>query len=326
MKKVILISILIFNSILVQAQDTIATKSIEQAILKAKEGHYVSLGMFSDSSKVFPSKFFEIPPKNLIALIIDNCAYENFPEELKNYQNIVYFRYSWFLFLDPPKIPFPPFLCDLKNLESLAIQGLPMEKIPEEIRALDKLTYLEIYYCQVPAFPRVVLEMENLIHLNLSCNAFDKIPEDIDRLKNLKSLKFDGGACGSTPIIYVPETIGNLRDLEFFSLGYTEKGIDYLPLSLFNLEQLRYLGCNGCGLKGLPEDLGKLKKLETLSLINLRNFEKFPESMFKLPKLKSFHFHQYGEPTNPELFAQKERLDNWGEKLERYNLSFLGNE
>ncbi len=186
------------------------------------------------------------------------------------------------------------------------------------------MEHLNIYKGNLATFPTAVLELENLKSLQLPCHDFTAIPDDIDRLKNLETLYFDGGACGATPISYIPERIGNLQKLKNFSIGYSKKRLQ-LPLSFTTLQNLEYFGCYGCGIQELPKDIDKLKKLQHLTLLNMEDFRPFPESIFRLPALNDFTFYQYGKEVDPLLLAQKKQFDAWGAGIERYSFAINQN-
>lgn len=233
------------------------------------------------------------------------------------YPNMKYFRYSWFYFNECPNRTIPPFVTkSFPNLETLTIEGINLTNVPKDLTLLKRLKHLGLYMCSLPTFPKQTLEIPTLIELNLSCNDFTNVPNDIDRLTNLEVLKFEGGACGATPIDQVPESIGNLKKLRFLNFGYTEKGLN-LPSSFYNLSNLEYFECHGCGLKNLTDDLTKLKKLEYLQLTNMSTFAPLPESLFSLPNMKRFRFYQYGQKV-PGLIEQKEKVEAWGQQLEYF--------
>ena len=135
---------------------------------------------------------------------------------------------------------------------------------------------------------------------------------------NLRTLDFEGGACGATPISIIPSSIGNLSKLESLSFGYTETPIETLPESFYELSNLKYFECHGCDLTSLSEKLSQLKKLEYLQLTNISYFSEMPEALFNLPNLKSFRFYQYGPKANAELLNQEKRINVWGESLENF--------
>lgn len=319
-RKVTLVSSLIFYlSFSSIGQDTVQVTSIPEAVEASKLGKDIVLLLAEDNSSEFPSAFFEIDKNRLISLVVDNCGYKSFPDRLADYQRIVYFRYSWFYFTDAPIHEFPSFICKLSNLRNLKFEGPKLQKLPSDFSNLASLESLSLYMNDLPLFPNEILELTQLLNLNLSCQKFTEIPENISALSNLKSLEFEGGACGATPISVIPESIGELKNLEMFTLGYTKQDIEYLPASFYNLKNLTYFQCHGCGLNGMSEQIEKLTNLEVLQLTNLENFEKLPSALFRLSKMNSFRFYQYGERANEELIDQKEIIEGWGATLESFN-------
>ncbi len=301
------------------AQDTIAVENISLAIEVAENGDFVSLALMNDTSRVFPEAFFRIPKEQLIGLVIDNCKYEIIPEAIKSYKNLSYFRYSWFYFSECTLKRFPDFIPETSSLEEIIIEGAKLPNIPS-LNKLTALKKLNLSMCELQRFPEQVLELTTLEKLNLSCNQFTTIPDNINVLSNLRSLEFEGGACGGTPISSIPETIGDLKLLEEFTLGYTKTPIKTLPASFYELENLNYFECHGCGLESLSEDLNKLGKLGALKLSNLNYFRAFPEAFFELPNLKRFYFHIYGD-AQKELFDQQMRIDEWGQTRDYYHFN-----
>lgn len=301
------------------AQDTITVRSIQAAITEINKGNLINIGLFEDKSTTFPEDFFTIPKEKVIGLLIDNCSYTSLPIRLKEYTNLTHFAYAWFyLGVDCPLSTFPLVLTEISSLRSINFEGAKFASIPP-LTGLTKLESLRLWMCELPEFPRNVLEMTNLTTLDLSCNKFTAIPDDIDRLKNLKVLDFEGGACGATPISYVPNTIGNLTLLEEFGLGYTEIPVKTLPASFYTLQNLKRFDCHGCGLTILSEEIGNLRKLEDLNLTNIDYFQEFPEAFFTLPNLKSFDFYQYSESADPELLKQEKRIKEWGKNKKEFS-------
>jgi len=309
-------SLLIFGNTF--AQDTVAVTKIADAIAEIEKGNFVSLGLFNDTETTFPSEFFSIPKAKLVGLIIENCHYKSFPSSISEFENIFYFRYSWFYFQDCPLNSFPGFITEATALQHIQIEGVKFLSIPS-LSKLKHLEFLSLYYCELPEFPRSVLDVISLTELNLSCNKFTSIPSDIDRLINLKTLNFEGGFCGATPISKVPESIGNLVNLESFSLGFTEIPIETLPNSFYNLKNLKRFECHGCGLTTLSEELSQLQKLESLQLTNLEYFTRLPDALFDLPKMKNFRFYLHARKVDPKLIQQKERIETWGRSFEFFS-------
>ncbi|MFK7786593.1 MAG: leucine-rich repeat domain-containing protein [Crocinitomicaceae bacterium] len=300
------------------SQDTIPVRGIDLAIEEAQKGNFVSLGLIGDTNQTFPKEFFEIPREKLVGLVIDNCSYGSIPNSVSSYRNLFYFRYSWFYFSESPLKLFPDFISQTPSLQQVIIEGVPLKGIPS-LSELTSLDHLSIYKCDLPNFPLEVLELKSLTELKLACNDFTRIPDGISKLSNLKILEFEGGACGATPISHVPPSIGQLKKLESFSLGYSKEPVKELPESFYSLQNLKRFSCHGCGLESLNEKVTNLKQLESLQLTNLSFFQEFPEEVFKLPNLKRFRFYQYGDSADQELLEQQARIKEWGKSLESFD-------
>ncbi len=312
--------LLLFVGLTIQAQKPIAVRSIPEAILEIEKGKKVSLSLLDDQSTEFPKDFFKIPKENIVALIIDGCKYTSIPKEISAYQELTYFRYSWFGFSEGPISNIPEVIFKLKKLKGLVFESKIAGEVSTEIANLQNLELLELYRTKLKAFPKAILTLKNLKVLNLSCAAFNEIPEEIIALKKLRKLKFDGGGCGATPINKIPKSIGKLSDLRSISFGYVKGGLGYLPKSFFNLKKLEYFGCYGCGLKAFPPDLGKLKALKSIQMMNMDTFGLLPESLFSLPKMEQFMLLIPGGKASKALVQQKKKLNAWGARLDKYEI------
>jgi len=320
MKTTILNLTLFFTTLLIYAQRPVAVRSIPEALEEVEKGNKISLSLLDDKATQFPEDFFKIPKENIVALIIDGCGYTSIPDKLADYNEISYFRYSWFRFTEAPISRIPKVVFKLKKLQALVFESKIEGEISEEIGELKDLKLLELYRTKLKEFPKAILKLENLKVLNLSCAEFDEIPEEIYKLKGLTKLTFDGGACGATPINKIPESIGKLSELKSINLGYVKGGLGYLPKSFFNLKKLEYFGCYGCGLKEFPPQLGQLKALKSIQLTNMDSFGLLPESLFTLPKMKSFTLLISGGKASKALVDQKKKLNTWGTKLDKYEI------
>ena len=140
----------------------------------------------------------------------------------------------------------------------------------DSIKKLTKLTTLEfnrVYgYCD-----------EDYTVFGESCPK-STIPKSVYSLTNLKKLTVSEH---NNPNVNL---IGNLKNLEYVDLSYTE--LNEIPSGVFSLNNLKYLNVRGNNLKEIPNEISNLKKLETLNIIfndditsvpysvcNLKNFE-----------------------------------------------------
>ncbi|MCP4439539.1 MAG: hypothetical protein GY810_11405 [Aureispira sp.] len=158
-------------------------------------------------------------------------------------------------------------LWQLTNLEDLSIHHeTNLEQIPEELGQLQKLKRLNLMGNNLKKLPKSLWTLTNLEILYLQDNRFDSSVtvalENINKLKNLKDFRI-GAFDKSNSIVSLPESIGELVDLEILELTGAE--LTSLPQSISSLKKLKrlYLGYNELTI--LP-DLSSLKKLEELSL------------------------------------------------------------
>lgn len=316
MRSVLAFSILTFLlPITSYSQDTVAVRSIDDAIAQSQKGHHVSLLLYLDSNTTFPSQFQQIPKENLIGLIIDNCGYTDFPSYLAEYDRIFYLRYSWFLFDDCPLHKIPDVVYDLKGLETLTLERMPITSVSNRLSNLQQLESLSLYDGELSQFPEEVLSLTNLKSLNLSANNFTSIPSSISRLPLLEELEFNGGASGATPIQSLPDNIGALKNLEYLTFGYSKVGIGDLPDSFYDLKNLRLLSCNGCGISGFDERIANLP-LEFLGLMNTYKIDPLPDAFFEIPTMESFQCYVNCKGDCDAFEAQEQRIRDWGKNLE----------
>lgn len=104
----------------------------------------------------------------------------------------------------------------------------------------------------------------------------------------------------------IPETIGNLTDLEELNLNSNK--IIYLPESIGKLTNLINLNLANNRLEKLPETFGNLINLEILNLLN-NNLLRLPNSFIKLQKLEELYMDQI--PLTDELKIFIKNKSRW---------------
>jgi hypothetical protein len=149
-------------------------------------------------------------------------------------------------------------------------------------------------------FPEAVFDLaESLEILDLSNNNLSELPADLSRLKKLRIL-----FCSNNHFTHLPEVLGQCKHLEmigFKSNQITTVSSDSLPT------QTRWLILTDNKIGSLPEDFGRLVRLQKLalagnrltslpgSIVNCRNLElvrlsanqlmAFPDALLELPRL-----------------------------------------
>ena len=102
-------------------------------------------------------------------------------------------------------------------------------------------------------------------------NVYGRIPKEIADLTELKTLSILNSGWPSFNASPIPEEIGQLKKLEWFSLGdYPISGT--IPESLFSLEKLQNLSLHGTGqmqAEPIPKAIRNLKSINSLTLSNM---------------------------------------------------------
>ncbi len=159
----------------------------------------------------------------------------------------------------------------LTNLESLYLQGNPLEHIPQSIWKLNMLQALELHSQGTLVIPDEIGEFTNLERLDLADNQIKALPDAIGKLEKLKYLNLS-----KNQLKTLPESLGNLSQLNRLHLD--NNSIKELPESLGKLENLEYLGVEKNRLRTLPESIGNLGRLVELHLDSNR-IKALPESI-----------------------------------------------
>ena len=111
-----------------------------------------------------------------------------------------------------------------------------LTKLPDTLRGLQRLRYLNISENAFEIFPEVVTAMRGLIELRVTDNRLNELPSSIAQLKSLREL--------------------HLRNNRLATL----------PEAIHTMEELRQIDLRGNPLTHLPESLTKLPRLEKLDL------------------------------------------------------------
>ncbi|KAM5575990.1 TMV resistance protein N [Rosa sericea] len=188
-----------------------------------------------------PSDF---SPQKLVKLNMPNSHISRFGQGFKNLQNLKSVSFESCKFLTEV-----PDLSGIPNLEMLNLSYCTsLAELHPSFGFLDKLVKFNIKNCDnLKMFPRIV-NMKSLDYFDLrGCKRLENFPEIVGRMESLTSMDVS-----RTAIKEVPSSIGydlfNLRTLNLSFCG----NLTNLPLSIYELQELRWLGLRDCPKLVLP--------------------------------------------------------------------------
>ncbi|XP_058126621.1 leucine-rich repeat and calponin homology domain-containing protein isoform X2 [Anopheles ziemanni] len=147
----------------------------------------------------------------------------------------------------------------LAFLERLLVYHNTIRSVPETIRGLHSLTYLDLRNNQLSALPREICTLPLQVLL-VSNNRLATLPDELGRMDKLTELD---AACNQ--ITHLPARMGDLRSLR--SLNLRSNQLVYLPRDLTCL-QLAFLDISSNKIATLPVELRQMSSLVDLELCN----------------------------------------------------------
>lgn len=144
------------------------------------------------------------------------------------------------------------------KVKQLAVIGKGLKEIPEGIR-----------------------EMKNLRFLDLENNSLKNLPDGIGDLENLQLLTLPLNEISS-----LPNNISNLKSLEVLGLGGNK--LKELPLSITKLQKLKVIDLASNNISSIPPEIINLRNLEEIFL-QQNQISILPDEFFRLNKLKKIY-------------------------------------
>lgn len=116
---------------------------------------------------------------------------------------------------DYPGQTLPASIGTLTNLKSLTIKAPNLTSLPQSIEQCSRLKFLYLHAPSMQVFPGVIGKLTHLQSLILEEGSFKEVPDGALRnLTQLEGLSLNG----STKLVKLPEELGTLSKLGFFSL------------------------------------------------------------------------------------------------------------
>ena len=162
---------------------------------------------------------------------------------------------------------------------SLALEGLGLTELPEEVRALSWLEHLNVQNNSISEIPEFIAELTELRLLAFGYNPLSVLPRSLSSLKKLAFLSITH----ATPSAANP-VIGTLANLKILGLGRI--GLNDFPEWILNLHKLEELFLYDNNLKALPNSLSRLNHLKILN-IGGNELEQLPSSLLSLKHLST---------------------------------------
>merc|ERR1711959_797068 len=194
----------------------------------------------------------------------------------------------------------------------LSLERLRLNKLPESLRCLTKITFVSLYKNNIKQLPANVFKgLTSLTALSLTNNKLKQLPKNIfkgltslkklyfgrNRLKQVPENAFEGLKSLTTITVFenilkqLPENVfKGLTSMK--SLYLTKNKFKQLPKNIFKgLTSLQYLYLGRNKFKQLPEFKG-LTSLKQL-IVSENNLKQLPENVFKgLTSLNSLHLEK----------------------------------
>ncbi|KAL2628622.1 hypothetical protein R1flu_013308 [Riccia fluitans] len=158
----------------------------------------------------------------------------------------------------------------LESLKKLMLECASLERLPDSFGNLDNLKELKLHDCHnLERLPDSICRLRELHMMELfNCRNLEELPTDIGCLENIRSLiiENDSGSRGRGKLQSLPDSLGNLRNLQRLSVVNTD--LKELPSSIGDLQCLEHLTVSNKQLQELPASPGRLEKLQVLERRN----------------------------------------------------------
>ena len=168
----------------------------------------------------------------------------------------------------------------LAELDSLELGGMPLDHLPEELRALTRLRWLALSRLRIARLLAWIGELRALESLVIDHNPLATLPDEIGELPALAALTLGGQSEGDPLLARLPASFARLPALSYLYLYQQALPAAVLD-GVLRTPSLRHLGLFETE---VPAMLGELTHLESLSIE--ANTTEVPECVGKLVGLR----------------------------------------
>ncbi|KAL2629507.1 hypothetical protein R1flu_014193 [Riccia fluitans] len=222
------------------------------------------------------------PNTQLAVLLLGDFRGRYLPDSFSNFKDSLQF-----LNLRAERLEsLPESFSHLKMLRECALHCPLVRELPGSFGSLESLKKLMLECASLEWLPDSIYRLRELHMMELlNCRNLEELPIDIDCLENIQSLiiENDSGSSGRGKLQRLPDTLGNLPNLQRLSLEYTN--VKELPSSIGELQCLEHLTVSNLQLQELPASLGRLEKLQVLK-VSFSDLKELPASIGDLESLE----------------------------------------
>jgi len=202
----------------------------------------------------------------------------------------------------------PESIGSLKNLKKIDLFGCPkLSSLPESIGGLEALEQLFIKRLELlDNIPKSLSECKSLKLVILEDNGMSKLPDGIACSKSLETLKIKH-YYGKTNFT----SLGNIAycsSLKVLEIKSNKPYISTLPENFGKLSKLETMNIQGWNIQRLPESFGALESLKKLD-ISSKNLKNLPKSLKNLKNIQSIRISEYLTEL-PYFLASVKSLEN----------------
>ncbi len=200
---------------------------------------------------------------------------------------------------------------DPKRVLQLRLEDENLQRLPHQLEDFVNLQRLDVRGNPIKTIPKYLASLQEL---DISSSSITNLPHGFEQLTSLKKLYIDHNALNSFPriLLHLP--------LEDLFLGHT--GISELPEDIGQMTTLKSLSLWDNNMTELPTSIGNLQQLEMLSLSD-NGIGELPESFAQLQNLKSLYMgSEYSGGGNGHSFDALPEAILQLTSLETLNLSY----
>jgi Leucine-rich repeat (LRR) protein len=193
----------------------------------------------------------------------------------------------------------PESLGNLAHLQQLDLGTNLLKEIPVAIFHLSALTNLDLHYNQIKKIPGDVLRLQKLQKLSLRSNPIQTIAPELAELPHIQELNFSN--CPQLDWEALGDLLAKIK--QPFTLILIDCQLKKLPPSFAHIPYLQRLYLNGNLDLDLNDALDKLANLPRLRHLQIGHTQRsLPENIGRLNQLESLSFDKFSD-NEPALLA-----------------------